>query len=118
MNISDMSKKYNISSDTLRYYECIGLMSYTVRSRAGIREYGQQDCEKLEFILRLKSMSMPLKDIKDYLALRRQGAATAQQRRALLLKHKTKLSARVAALRTNIEILDIMLGEFDDVTVK
>lgn len=113
MKISDMSKKYNISSDTLRYYDRIGLMSHAERSRTGRREYGQSDCAELECILNLKTLDMSLKDIKEYLSLRKQGVVTTRQRFALLLRHRTKLSTRAEALRKNIEQLDNMLGEFD-----
>ncbi len=54
MKISDISKKYNVSSATLRYYESIGLIHCIERDRTGIREYGYNDCIELESVLFLK----------------------------------------------------------------
>ena len=37
MTISEVSKKYDLSQDTLRYYEKIGLLSNVPRNKSGIR---------------------------------------------------------------------------------
>ena len=44
MTISEVSKKYDISSDTLRYYERIGLIPYLTRNKSGIRDLNEEDC--------------------------------------------------------------------------
>ncbi|HPC76849.1 MAG TPA: MerR family DNA-binding transcriptional regulator, partial [bacterium] len=44
MTISEVSKKYEISPDTLRYYERIGLIPKIYRNGNGIREYTEEDC--------------------------------------------------------------------------
>ena len=38
MTISEVSKKYDISTDTLRYYERIGLLPPVPRTKSGLRE--------------------------------------------------------------------------------
>ena len=39
MTISEVSKKYELSSDTLRYYERIGLLPPVPRNQSGLRDY-------------------------------------------------------------------------------
>lgn len=39
MTISEVSKKYDISTDTLRYYERIGLLPPVPRTKSGLRDY-------------------------------------------------------------------------------
>ena len=39
MTISEVSKKYDISTDTLRYYERIGLLPTVPRTKSGLRDY-------------------------------------------------------------------------------
>lgn len=114
MRISDVSKKYNISSAALRYYEQIGLMPHADRSQTGIREYGQKDCAELEFILRLKNMNMPLKDIKEYLTLNRQTEDAQTKRKALLIRYKDKLNMQISTLQSSLESLNYLISEFDE----
>ena len=49
MTISEICKKFDISSDTLRYYEKIGLLPKISRTKGGIRDYSQNDCNWIEF---------------------------------------------------------------------
>ena len=43
MMISEVSKRMNISIDTLRYYEKIGIIPKIRRNANGIRNYSQDD---------------------------------------------------------------------------
>ena len=44
MTISEVSQKYGISADTLRYYEKAGLIPPVNRKENGIRDYTETDC--------------------------------------------------------------------------
>ena len=44
MTIAQVIEKYNISADTLRYYEKIGLIPPVRRTPGGIRDYEQNQC--------------------------------------------------------------------------
>lgn len=50
MTISEVSKKYGLTQDTLRYYERIGLIPYINRTSSGIRDYTEEACKWIEFI--------------------------------------------------------------------
>ena len=50
MTIAEVSKQYNISADTLRYYERIGLIPPVNRNKNGIRDYTDEDCKWVDFI--------------------------------------------------------------------
>ena len=50
MTISEVSKKYDISTDTLRYYERIGLLPPVPRTKSGLRDYDENSCKSVEFI--------------------------------------------------------------------
>lgn len=49
MTIAEVSKKYDLSQDTLRYYERIGLIPGVNRNKGGIRAYTEEDCKWIEF---------------------------------------------------------------------
>ncbi len=57
MTISEVSKKYDITADTLRYYERIGLIPPVPRTKSGLRDYDESSCNWVNFI---KCMKFPL----------------------------------------------------------
>lgn len=44
MTISETAKKYDLTPDTLRYYERIGLIPPVRRNASGLRDYDQEAC--------------------------------------------------------------------------
>ena len=48
MIISEVSEKYGLTHDTLRYYERIGLIPPVKRRPNGIREYDDYSCGWIE----------------------------------------------------------------------
>lgn len=55
ITIQEVAEKYDISKDTLRYYEKEGLIGPIEKNKSGIREYQEDDLERidLEYALRL-----------------------------------------------------------------
>lgn len=63
--IGQVTKMYNISHDTLRYYDKIDLLKPSVKKENGYRYYTIREIELLEIILIAKQLEIPIKDIKD-----------------------------------------------------
>ena len=57
MTIAEVSKKYDITADTLRYYERIGLIPAVPRKPNGIRDYDQASCQWVELMKCMISMA-------------------------------------------------------------
>ena len=55
MTISEVSKKYDITADTLRYYERIGLIPPVPRTKSGVRDYDESSCNWVNFIKCMRS---------------------------------------------------------------
>lgn len=102
MNISEISKLLCISSDTLRYYEKIGLIKNIKRDASGKREYSEQDLKWIEFLLRLKKIRMPIEKIKIYANLRYIGDTTVKDRRTMLEEQKEKLLTQINEIKNSI----------------
>lgn len=64
MTRSQISLELKISSETIRYYESIGLIKPKRDSTSGYRIYSYKDIEKIEIIILLKKFGYKLKDIK------------------------------------------------------
>ncbi|MGE6261329.1 MerR family transcriptional regulator [Heyndrickxia sporothermodurans] len=63
----EVSKQRNISIRTLRYYDQINLLTPSFKDSNGKRYYSEDDLFKLEKIIILKSLSLPLENISDVL---------------------------------------------------
>jgi len=68
--IGEVVKKVNLSADTLRYYEKIGLLPPVARNTAGVRIYDDQDLSRLGFIRRAQAMNFSLAEIGQLLEMR------------------------------------------------
>lgn len=67
MEIKEFSKKYNVSIDTLRYYDREKIL-VPVRVK-GRRKYSNEDGTRIKNILKLKAGGFSLKDIKEIYAI-------------------------------------------------
>ena len=64
MKISEVSKKYGIPVDTLRYYEKAGLLPNVRKNSSGIRDYSESDCGWVEFIKCMRGAGLPVEVLK------------------------------------------------------
>ena len=113
MTISEVSKKCNISADTLRYYEKAGLISYINRTDGGIRNYTEEDCQRIEFIKCMRSAGLSIEVLKKYFDLFSKGKRTLNARRDLLATEREKLKKHLTELEDTIKRLDYKISVYD-----
>ena len=78
--IGEMAQRLNVAPSTLRYYDKEGLLPFLERSSGGMRMFKDEDVEWLQMLGCLKKAGMPLREIKSFMELSRQGDATIGQR--------------------------------------
>ena len=83
MKISEVSEKFDIPQDTLRYYERIGLLPRIHRTGSGIRSYTEDDCRWVEFIKCMRSAGLPIEILIEYIDLFHQGDKTINARKEI-----------------------------------
>ena len=105
MNIQAFSKKTNISSYTIRYYEKIGLLKNIGRNTSGHRRFTEKDVIWLEFIKRLKNTGMSLENIRQYAQLREVGEETSNARMLMLEEHALLLEEKIAEEQCHLQKL-------------
>ena len=66
MTISEVSKKYGISADTLRYYEKIGLIPPVPRNSSGVRDYDESSCQWVEMMKCMRSAGVQIDALVEY----------------------------------------------------
>ena len=84
MTIAEVSKKYDLTPDTLRYYERIGLISNVPRNKSGIRNYDEKSCKRIEFIKCMRNAGVEIEILIEYMNLLEEGNTTAIARKNLL----------------------------------
>ena len=115
MTIAEVSKRYDISPDTLRYYERVGLMPPVPRNANGIRNYDEASCSWIELIKCLRSAGVQVEALIEYRQLFEKGESTLYARKQLLLRQREMLQERISVLNTSLEKLDKKLKWYDDV---
>ncbi|MBE0418037.1 MAG: MerR family transcriptional regulator [Coriobacteriia bacterium] len=64
MQIGDVASRTGLSLRTVRYYEEAGLVEPCERSAGGFRLYSEAECDKFEFVKRLKPLGFSLEDMR------------------------------------------------------
>ena len=114
MNISQVSQKYGISIDTLRYYEKEGLLPRVHRNESGIRDYTEQDCGWVEFIKCMRSAGLSIDTLREYITLYFKGNHTLQKRKNLLIAERDKLQARLKEMQATLERLNYKINSYEE----
>ena len=114
MTIREIAAKTNMSTDTLRYYERIGLLPPVPRNAAGIRNYDEYFVNFINFIKKLKASGMSLEHIIDYIRLAEMGDATIQERIKLLAEARDTLRDKINSLQLVAELADYQLRNYEN----
>ena len=118
MTITEVSKKYGISPDTLRYYERIGLIPAVPRNRSGIRDYDEAACGWVELMKCMRAAGVQIDALIDYVALCQQGDGTAAQRKAILVEQRRQLADRMADMQRSLDRLDEKIAQYEEVLLR
>ena len=112
MKIGELAKRSGLSTYTIRYYERIGLLPYADRDRSGQRDYDASILTWIEFLDRLKTTGMPIREMLHYAALRERGVGTEAERNALLVQHRERVRAHVVKLQACLLVLDTKIAGY------
>jgi len=113
MTISEVSKRFGLSPDTLRYYERIGLIPRVHRNESGIRDYTEEDCRWIEFIKCMRSAGVQVEALIEYIALFQQGDATIEARKQILIEQREQLLTRMEEMQKALERLNVKIEEYE-----
>lgn len=115
MTISEASKEYSITPDTLRYYEKIGLLTNVPRNKNGIRNYDEKSCKRIEFIKCMRNAGVEIDILIQYMNLLEVGKSTVEQRKKLLEEQKEKLLEKQKNITETIERLNYKINIYDEI---
>ena len=113
MTIAEVSKKYELSADTLRYYERIGLVPPVPRNKSGIRDCDTESCQWVELMKCMRSAGVQIEALIEYVALFQQGDETIGARKALLIEQRDQLVERMAEMQRSLDRLNDKIERYD-----
>jgi len=118
MTITEVSEKIDVSQDTLRYYERIGLIPRVNRNKSGNRDYTEEDCKWVEFIKCMRSAGLPIEVLIEYVGLFQQGDETIEARKELFIEQRKQLLARMEDMKKTLERLDYKIASYEQAVVE
>lgn len=118
MRISEVSEQCDLSLDTLRYYERIGLLPPVNRSESGIRDYNELDVRRVEFIKCMRRAGLPIEVLIEYFELVQQGERTIDARKQILVEQRAQLLARMEEMQKTLDLLNYKISVYDESVLK
>jgi len=103
-----------VSTDTLRYYERLGLLPGTERTGAGYRRYPPAMVERVRLIQRALVIGFSLKDLGSALGHRDHGAPPCRRVRALMGDRLQTLEARLVELTALRDEMEVIVRDWDE----
>ena len=113
MTIAQVSEKYGLSQDTLRYYERVGMIPPVHRTAGGIRDYTEEDCDWVSLAKCMRSAGLPVEAMAEYVRLAQHGDDTIPQRRDLLLEQRRQLEIQLENIAAMMQRLDYKISRYD-----
>lgn len=108
ITISEVSKNFKVSTRTLRYYEQIGLLKSTKKNGYAYRVYDEESILRLQQIIILKKLHIPLKQIATILD--DENVSTAIE---ILKKNVNEIIDKINSLSIIKTILNSLIEELD-----
>lgn len=114
MTIKEVSAKYNISHDTLRYYERVGMIPTVTRTSGGIRDYQEDDLQWVELAICMRSAGLPVEAMIEYVKLYQEGDSTILARLHLLVEQRDILMEQRQQIDATLKRLNYKISRYED----
>ncbi len=111
--VGEMAKQIGVAPSTLRYYDKEGLLPFVERSDGGIRLFKDSDREWLAVIECLKKTGMPIREIKRFVDLCREGDATIDERLRLIKRRRDAVLKQMESLNETLSLLEYKLWYYE-----
>ena len=114
MTIREVSEKYDISADTIRYYERVGLIPHVPRKPNGIRDFDQTSCDWLSFIKCMRAAGVQIEALRKFVALKQQGG-NEEACREILLEQRQRIKKQIEESNLTLERLEYKISHFEEI---
>lgn len=98
MKRGKLASSIGCNSETIRYYEKIGLLPEPDRTESGHRLYSSDDQKRLRFILRGRELGFSIEELRDFLGLVDTNDYTCADILTVTTKHIAMIDAKISDL--------------------
>ena len=113
MTIKEVSEKYGITGDTLRYYERVGMIPPVGRTQGGVMDYTDKDLSWIELVLCMRGAGLPIEAIIEYVKLTMLGDSTFKARLELLSEQRDNLLEQKSRINSMLERLNYKIARYE-----
>lgn len=117
MTIKEVCEKYNITPDTLRYYEKVGVIPPVTRTPGGIRSFSQEDIKWVENAICMRSAGVPVEMIIEYVRLFQMGDVTLEDRCNLLKNARKEVEEARKKYDEELKRLNYKISKYEEALV-
>jgi MerR family transcriptional regulator, copper efflux regulator len=113
MRIGQLAQAAGVSTDTIRYYEKIGLLPPPRRTDSGYREYPSAAGNRIRVIRNAVQLGFPLEEVAKVLRIRDAGGAPCRQVRDYASHLVTEIERRITELQSERQSMMAMIKAWD-----
>ena len=114
MTIKEVCEKYDITPDTLRYYERVGVIPEVSRTKGGIRDYSEEDIKWVENAVCMRSAGVPVEMLIEYVKLFQEGDSTITARRDLLMEARAEVQKNLDKYQATMDKLNYKISRYEE----
>jgi DNA-binding transcriptional MerR regulator len=118
MTIKEVCKQFDISADTLRYYERVGVIPKVKRTKGGIRDYSEEDISWVENAICMRSAGVPVEMLIEYVKLYQEGDNTLEARRDLLIEARVEVQNKIDQYVETLNKLNFKILRYEEAVKK
>ena len=112
ITIQEVAEKYDLNKDTLRYYEKEGLIGPILKNQSGIREYREEDLNRIEFVKCMRGAGLSISVLKEYIRLYDEGDHTKNDRIKLLEHERVLLKEKIECMKEAYRKLEYKINYY------
>jgi len=113
MNIAEIAKRFDLTQDTLSYYEKVGLIPRVTRTSGGTRNYNEYDCGWIDFIKCMRNSGVQVDALVEYVRLFEQGDSTADERKQILVREHNRIAEQIAEMQGTLDRLNKKIERYE-----
>ena len=114
MTLKEVCKQFDISADTLRYYERVGVIPKVKRTKGGIRDYSEEDISWVENAICMRSAGVPVEMLIEYVKLYQKGDNTLEARRDLLIEARVEVQKKIDQYVQTLNKLNFKISRYEE----
>lgn len=111
MSVAGLARETGTTTDTIRYYERLGLLPKAPRNGAGYRRYGNDAIDRMKFIQGTQRLGLSLSDIRELLSIRDTGTCPCGDAAVILRRRMSEVRTEVDRLTALFDELAAMVGQ-------